>query len=72
MINAGFVDFAFTGVGVVPAVLCFAGYLGEAMLLLIPILIAACLFSVYHDQVSTDEPPEVADSSAIERETSQA
>jgi hypothetical protein len=39
MINAGFVDFVFTGSAIVPEVLFFAGYVGEALLLLVPMLI---------------------------------
>ena len=56
MINAGFVDFLFTGAAILPEVLFFAGYVGEAILLLVPMLIAACLISMYHDQVSTAGP----------------
>lgn len=55
MINAGFVDFVFTGAAIVPEVLFFAGYVGEALMLLIPMLIAACLISMYHQNVSADE-----------------
>lgn len=51
MINAGFVDFLFTGVAIVPQILLFTGYIGPALLLFIPLLIAACLISMYRDQV---------------------
>ena len=69
MINAGFVDFAFTGAAIVPEVLLFAGYVGEAILLLIPMLIGACLISMYHDHVFSDEPSDVTDATVAERET---
>lgn len=61
MINAGFVDFLFTGAAIVPEALFFAGYVGEAMLLMIPMLIAACLISLYRDHVMVDEPVEKVD-----------
>ena len=72
MINAGFVDFAFTGVAIVPEVLLFAGYVGEAMLLLIPMLIGACLISMYHDSVSAEESPVGEDAVTVERKTGTA
>ncbi len=72
MINAGFVDFVFTGAAIVPEVLFFAGYVGEAMLLLIPMLIAACLISMYHDHVVVGGPSDVEDSTEAERETGKA
>lgn len=72
MINAGFVDFVFTGAAIVPEVLFFAGYVGEAMLLLIPMLIAACLISMYHDHVIVDESSDAADSTAVKGETGKA
>lgn len=53
MINAGFVDFLFTGVAIVPQLLLFTGYIGPALLLLIPLLIAACLISMYREQTGT-------------------
>jgi hypothetical protein len=52
MINAGFVDFLFTGVAIVPQILLFTGYIGPALLLFIPLLIAACLISMYREQTS--------------------
>lgn len=72
MINAGFVDFLFTGAAIVPELLFFAGYVGEAILLLVPMLIAACLISMYHDQVVADEPAAGEDAVASERETGPA
>jgi len=72
MINAGFVDFLFTGAAIVPEVLFFAGYVGEAILLLVPMLIAACLISTYHDQVSADESPAGEDAVTAERKTGTA
>ena len=61
MINAGFVDFLFTGAAIVPEALFFAGYVGEAMLLLVPMLIVACLISLYRDHVTGDEPVDDAE-----------
>lgn len=52
MINAGFVDFLFTGVAILPQILLLAGYIGPALLLFIPLLIAACLISMYREQTS--------------------
>jgi ABC-type polysaccharide/polyol phosphate export permease len=72
MINAGFIDFLFTGAVIVPAMLMFGGQVGEAILLLIPMLIAACLFSIYHQQVSADESPARADAAASDRKPHQA
>lgn len=43
MINAGFVDFLFTG------------HPGPALLLFIPLLIAACLVSMYREQTAATE-----------------
>ncbi len=50
MINAGFVDFLGTGAAIVPQLLWFTGYIGPALLLFIPLLIAACLISMYREQ----------------------
>ena len=66
MINAGFVDFLFTGAAIVPAVLMIAGYVGEGLLLLIPLLIAACLVSMYHQQLGAEEPSGATDATALE------
>lgn len=55
MINAGFVDFLFTGVAIVPQILLFTGYIGPALLLFIPLLIAACLISMYREQTAAAE-----------------
>ena len=55
MINAGFVDFLFTGVAIVPQLLLITGYIGPALLLLIPLLIAACLVSMYRQQIAASE-----------------
>lgn len=60
MINAGFVDFAFMGVAVVPEILLMAGYVAEALMLMVPMLIGACLLGLYHQKVHTDEPEEDA------------
>lgn len=68
MINAGFVDFAFMGVAVVPEVLLLAGYAAEALLLLVPMLIGACLASLYFQQLpdasGEDVSASVADATA--------
>lgn len=53
MINAGFVDFLFTGAAILPQILLFTGYIGPALLLFIPLLIAACLISMYREQTSS-------------------
>lgn len=55
MINAGFVDFAFTGAGLVPSLLMMAGYFAEALFLLVPMLIGACLLSQYWEHCLADE-----------------
>ena len=64
MINAGFVDFAFAGVAVVPEVLLLAGYAAEALLLMVPMLIGACLISLYFQQAQGDESAEDPGASA--------
>ena len=71
MINAGFVDFVFTGSAIVPEVLFFAGYVGEA-LLLVPMLIAACLISMYYQQVGADESANEEEAAAGDHEPRQA
>jgi len=55
MINAGFVDFMFTGVAIVPLILMFTGYIAPALLLFIPLLIGACLISMYREQTTVAE-----------------
>jgi hypothetical protein len=72
MINAGFVDFVFTGAAIVPEVLFFAGYVGEALMLLVPMLIAACLISMYYQNVSADESSEEVDPEVGAQEPRQA
>lgn len=67
MINAGFVDFLFTGVAIVPQLLLFTGYIGPALLLLIPLLIAACLVSMYRQQIAAAEE-HAADAEATDEE----
>jgi hypothetical protein len=71
MINAGFIDFLFTGAVIVPVVLMFGGHVGEALLLLIPMLIAACLLSLYLQQISADESPAGTDAATPDREPHQ-
>lgn len=66
MINAGFIDFLFTGAAIVPEVLMIAGYVGEGLLLLIPLLIAACLVSMYHQQTGTEQPSAASAAAALE------
>lgn len=67
MINAGFVDFLFTGAAILPQILLFTGYIGPALLLFIPLLIAACLISMYREQTrSTSE--EITEESSSEPE----
>lgn len=61
MINAGFVDFLFTGVAIVPQLLLFTGYIGPALLLLIPLLIGACLVSMYRQQIAASEEKTAGD-----------
>ncbi len=72
MINAGFIDFLFTGAVIVPAMLMFGGHVGEGLLLLIPMLIAACLFSMYHQQVSAEESTAEVDAAPSDHEPHQA
>ncbi len=62
MTNAGFVDFLFTGTAILPEVLLLSGYVGEALLLLVPMLIGVCLLSVYYDKTAgSSAPDEVAE-----------
>ena len=46
-----FVDFLFTGTSVVPATLIFAGEVGMAIMMFLPLMIAACLTSKRLDEV---------------------
>lgn len=71
MINAGFVDFLFTGAAILPEVLMLAGYVAEGMLLMVPLLIAACLFSMYRQQV-IDGSSATPDAAAFEDDTAEA
>jgi hypothetical protein len=66
MINAGFVDFLFTGAAILPQILLFTGYIGPALLLFIPLLIAACLISMYREQ--TSKVAEIGEESGAEME----
>lgn len=68
MINAGFVDFLFTGAAIVPQLLLFTGYIGPALLLFIPLLIAACLVSMYRQQVAAAEENATDEEEATEQE----
>lgn len=70
MINAGFVDFAFTGAAIVPEVLMLAGYVAEALLLMVPMLIGACLVSLYHQQVGASPAPDEAEGGHDETQAS--
>ncbi len=70
MINAGFVDFLFTGAAILPQILLFTGYIGPALLLLIPLLIAACLISMYREQTAVSESAEGATAEPESRLTS--
>ncbi|GEM_PF-3051876 len=49
MINAGFVDFLLTG------------YIGPALLLFIPLMIAACLISKHQEQTASAEQKAAAE-----------
>lgn len=64
MINAGFVDFLFTGAAILPQILLFTGYIGPALLLFIPLLIAACLISAYREQTAVAEKNVTGDAPA--------
>lgn len=61
MINAGFVDFLFTGAAILPQILLFTGYIGPALLLFIPLLMAACLISMYREQTAATEEKTAGD-----------
>jgi hypothetical protein len=61
MFNAGFVDFLFTGAAILPQILLFTGYIGPALLLFIPLLIAACLISMYREQTASVNEKAVAE-----------
>ena len=62
MINAGFVDFLFTGAAILPEILLLSGHVGEALMLLVPMLIGVCLLSMYYDKtVGSSAPDEVAE-----------
>lgn len=62
MRHAGIVDFLFTGLALVPTVLLLSGHIGPAMLLFVPLLIAACLTGMYQQQtggaVAEDPAPD--------------
>jgi len=64
MINAGFTDFLFTGVAIVPLILMFTGYIAPALLLFISLLIAACLISMYREQTTVAEENATGDAAA--------
>lgn len=66
MINAGFVDFLFTGAAILPQILLFTGYIGPALLLFIPLLVAACLISMYQQEVKPEEKAEAGDAAEAE------
>lgn len=67
MINAGFVDFLLTGAAIVPQILMFTGHPGHALLLFIPLLIAACLISMYREQTAAAKEDATGDA-AVEQE----
>jgi hypothetical protein len=52
---AGITDFLFTGLALVPAVLLLSGHVGPALLLFVPLLIAACLTGMYQQQAGVAE-----------------
>ncbi len=52
---AGITDFLFTGLALLPAVLLLSGHAGPAMLLFVPLLVAACLSGMYQQQVAEAE-----------------
>jgi len=64
MFNAGFVDFLFTGAAILPQILLFTGYIGPALLLFIPLMIAACLISMYREQTAAAEENAIVDAAA--------
>ena len=57
-------DFLFAGLAVVPCVLVAAGAVGPAIMVFVPLLIAACLCG-WHEQITDDgnEAPGHADAS---------
>lgn len=67
MYNARLVDFLFTGLAVLPGALLFAGHVGPALLLFVPLLIGACLTSLYQQEVVASESAaeEAADDPAL-------
>jgi len=71
MINAGFVDFLFTGAAILPEVLMLAGYVGEGMLLMVPLLIAACLISMYRQQIAPEASSAAPDADAFGEDTAE-
>lgn len=70
MVNARRVDFLFTGLAVVPAVLLLTGHPGPALLLFVPLLIGACLAGMYEQQAAAGSQPE--DTEAVPEPTLKA
>jgi hypothetical protein len=70
MINAGFVDVAFTGASIEPDMMFLAGYVAEALMLIVPMLIAACLISLYRQHIGSDRLSDEAE--AVDHEPRQA
>lgn len=58
MVNARRVDFLFTGLAVVPALLLLTGHPGPALLLFVPLLIGACLAGLYEQKTAEAPQPE--------------
>lgn len=67
MVNTRGVDFLFTGLAVVPAVLLLTGHLGPALLLFVPLLVGACLAGLYEQK--TAEAPQAEAEAAVPEPT---
>jgi hypothetical protein len=66
MVNARSVDFLFTGLAVVPAVLLLTGHPGPALLLFVPLLIGACLAGMYEQRAMNGRQRECVEESVPE------
>jgi len=63
-------DFFFVGVSIVPVVLTLAGFPGLAILNLVPLLFAACLFGMAEQIEEKERPEGAADAAPPSRDAS--
>ncbi len=61
MRHGSIADFFFVGLGVAPVALMLGGFPGPAILVLIPLLFAACLFGMAEQMAEKERPDSAAD-----------